>query len=71
MYFIYTYKYIYVCICIYIYMYIYVYYFYNYFYNTGGIKKQMMQFVNKRIYYKLIYGKKYFKKAKIKNICTA
>ena len=37
----------------YIYIYI-LFYFYNYFYNSGGMKKNRMQFVNKKIYYRYL-----------------
>ena len=39
-------------------LWIYIYYFYIYFYNSGSVKKkQIMQFANKKIYYKPISGK--------------
>ena len=82
--YIYIYIYIYLCVCIYIYIYIYVYlsiYIYIYIYYfilifiTISIalvvwKKQTLQFVNKKIYYKRVSKKKVIKKENTKNIHT-
>ena len=51
-----------VCVCL-------LFYFYTYLYFSGGVKKKLIiQFINKKIYYKPISGKNYTKNENAKNI---
>ena len=53
-----THTHIYIDIHTHTHIYIYIYNFlYNYLFNSGGVKKQMMQFLEKNTYYKPTTGK--------------